>query len=151
MSCLTGKTVSRVMRNECSNREKKPVAFDFAFSATKEELEKEKIQIPVEKRVTLEDETVIHFKSLTLTRLDSRIEAELEKLPEGKKTEILPFLAGTWMGGTAWEIHSGISVKILVRRILHLYVMCEVDCSHLWTEAKRAGEKLTVCMGGSLL
>lgn len=64
--------------------EENAVAFDFAFSATKEELEKEKIQIPVEKRVTLEDGTVLHFKSLTLTRLESRIEVELEKLPEGK-------------------------------------------------------------------
>ena len=71
--------------NEDLLDEKNAVAFDFAFSATREELEKEKIQVPVEKRVTLEDGTVIHFKSLILTRLESRIEAELESIPEDKE------------------------------------------------------------------
>lgn len=98
--------------------EKNAVAFDFAFSATKEELEKEKIRIPVEKRVTLEDGTVIHFKSLTLTRLESRIEAELEKLPEGKKDGDLAF--SDWyldgrdsLGNPLWYICENIGEKDL--------------------------------------
>lgn len=96
--------------------EKNAVAFDFAFSATKEELDKEKIQIPAEKRVTLEDGTVIHFKSLTLTRLESRIEAELEKLPEGKTDGAVAF--SDWyldgrdsLGNPIWYICENIGEK----------------------------------------
>lgn len=58
--------------------EKNAVAFDFAFSATKEELEKQKIQVPADHKITLEDGMVIRFKSLTITKIDSRMEAELE-------------------------------------------------------------------------
>lgn len=64
--------------------EKNAVAFDFAFSATKEELEEQKVQVPVDQKLVLEDGTVIHFKSLTITKIDSRVEAELENIPENK-------------------------------------------------------------------
>ncbi|MDO4305857.1 MAG: DUF4179 domain-containing protein [Eubacteriales bacterium] len=89
--------------------EKNTFTFDFAFSATKEELEKDKIQVPVDKRITLEDGTAIRLKSLTLTKLDSRIEAELENIPENKKDRDAAFNSGYlegWdsLGNPVWYI-----------------------------------------------
>lgn len=65
--------------------EKNEVAFDIAFSATKEELQKNVIDVTVDKAITLMAGTTIKLKSLTLTKLDSRIEAELENIPDNKK------------------------------------------------------------------
>lgn len=89
--------------------EKNAVALDFAFSVTKEELEKDKIQVPVDKRITLEDGTTVRLKSLTLTKLDSRIEAELENIPENKKDKDAAFNDGYlegWdsLGNPVWYI-----------------------------------------------
>lgn len=72
-------------------QEKNGTEFDFAFSATKEELIKNKIQAPVDKTITLEDGTVIRLKKLTLTEIDSRIEAELENVPEKEGDEEYTF------------------------------------------------------------
>lgn len=57
---------------------KNVVAFDFEFSASKEDLQKNVIRVPVDQTITLKDETAINFRNLTLTRIDSSIEAEIE-------------------------------------------------------------------------
>lgn len=49
--------------------------------------EKNVMDVPVDRRITLEDGTAIRFKRLILTKFDSRIEAELENIPENKKGE----------------------------------------------------------------
>lgn len=66
---------------------KNGAAFDFGFLTEREELERRKVQVPMGNRITLEDGSVIRFKSLTLTELDSRIEAELEQVPEQETGE----------------------------------------------------------------
>ncbi|MDO5336357.1 MAG: hypothetical protein Q4E89_02700 [Eubacteriales bacterium] len=60
-------------------RRKMKLILTFSFSATNEELKGNVINVPMDQTVTLQDGTKIRFKNLTLTKLDSRIEAELEK------------------------------------------------------------------------
>lgn len=89
------------------------IDFDFAFSATNEELEGNVIRMPLDQTVTLQDGTEIRFKNLTLTKLDSRIEAELERAAGSEEDIPMDCYLEGWdsLGNPVWYVYDSVDGK----------------------------------------
>lgn len=80
--------------------QEKGIRFDFAFSATRGELEKSKISIPLDIVIPLGNGSDMELSQMTLTALDSRIEARITG--EGKHASEY-YLEGTdSLGNLVW-------------------------------------------------